>query len=269
MLGEASHRCILAAVLVTFAACNIFSPKPNEKRAAADVRKYLQHDFAGGAFAEAATITTVEKLNGWDATRDGAKSYVMVVKLHVKAGSENSFAPPDTWLSDLRGEPGQLKVSRPIELEWRQTEQGWEFLGLTEKERDLFEHKRLAAAAERAIATSTMREMCAIARAWEGYATDHNRYTFAPNQPEGEVSAREVFSALAQYAQYLSRNDGWGTPFQFATREAGQWYVIRSAGSDRTFSHEEHGPTVDPVADIVYSNGAFVAYPSSVALSCP
>ncbi len=89
----------------------------------------------------------------------------------------------------------------------------------------------LDAAADRSKLKRTTADMRAIATAWEARA-----------QKRGHYSVEDV--------RDLPRTDGWGTPFEI--HASGNDYSIRSYGSDR---HRDGGD------DIVYANGAFVAYP--------
>jgi hypothetical protein len=90
----------------------------------------------------------------------------------------------------------------------------------------------------------TMADIRSIATAWETQAEKVNRY-----------DVRDV--------RVLPRTDAWGTPFELAG--SGNDYSIRSYGSDRRRDERLiEGPHTDFARDIVYANGAFIAYPEGI-----
>lgn len=114
-------------------------------------------------------------------------------------------------------------------------------------------------------AEQTMADIRYIATAWEARATDVNTY-FVGRTEDGRVSYEDLSRALSPtYMRSLPRNDGWGNPFVFEVTSTGHGYNIRSFGANGRPDPVVKGPTTDPNADIVYSNGLFVSYPAAVA----
>jgi general secretion pathway protein G len=117
----------------------------------------------------------------------------------------------------------------------------------------------------------TMTDMRQIAQAWEARAADTRSYVVAgagytyPATPYTFSTLRGVLEPT--YIRGLPQFDGWGRPFQFAVDPdpEARIYAIRSAGRDGVWESEyAPGITEDPDCDIVYANGAFVTYPSTL-----
>jgi prepilin-type N-terminal cleavage/methylation domain-containing protein len=121
----------------------------------------------------------------------------------------------------------------------------------------------------------TMADMRTIALAWETRSSDTRSYSAAGfTFPAVGVTYPALSGMLAPtYIRTMPRVDGWLRPFAFGADAAvaagsGQatTYGIRSSGRDGSYSGATYtaGATTDYDCDIVYSNGAFVAYPEGV-----
>ena len=110
----------------------------------------------------------------------------------------------------------------------------------------------------------TMADMRMVAMAWEARATDTNTYAIGPPSGTPTILMPEQVSAVLSptYIKKMPMKDGWGTPFVFEVGDWGQTYVIRSLGMNAISDPEIAGATNDPNADIIFSNGRFVSYPS-------
>lgn len=124
-------------------------------------------------------------------------------------------------------------------------------------------------AINRARQKRTINDMRMIATAWEARATDTQTYLVAGagfSFPAGAVSTIDLRNALVPtYIREFPIHDGWLNPFTFGVEETTTTknYAIRSAGRDGLYqaSYVE-GLTKNPDCDIVFSNGAFLAYPA-------
>lgn len=137
----------------------------------------------------------------------------------------------------------------------------------------------------------TMADELTIATAWEAFAVDHNSYT--PLDAKSGITSNgrgpgtelhwpnyvqvtfDFMRSMLEptYIRILPRNDAWGNPYQFAVHivnGASDQYVVRSLGSDGKVDGDGSytmGGTSSPEADIVYADGAFVAYPKGISLA--
>ncbi len=114
----------------------------------------------------------------------------------------------------------------------------------------------------------TMSDMRTIAQAWEARASDRQTYVLAGvgfSFPATTYDFTTVQGALSPtYIRVLPAYDGWNRAFEYGVDGASNVYAIRSAGRDGAFDTEiTAGITTNPDCDIVYSGGAFVAYPST------
>lgn len=113
----------------------------------------------------------------------------------------------------------------------------------------------------------TMAEMRRIATAWESRATDMNTYLVGSpsSSPSATLSIEQLSAALMPtYIREMPTKDAWGTPYVLEIQSNGQIYVIRSLGQNARRDADLRGPANDPNADIIYSNGQFLAYPSNM-----
>ena len=120
----------------------------------------------------------------------------------------------------------------------------------------------------------TMADMKSIATAWEARAVDLKQYNAAGfTMPASIISYDDMKTMLTpQYIKVLPQKDGWGHPLIFSadaplgsTTPADE-YAIRSPGRDGVVDATiTPGTTTDDNADIVYSGGTFVQYPSKAA----
>ena len=120
---------------------------------------------------------------------------------------------------------------------------------------------------DRAKQKRTMSDIRTIAEAWEARAAETHSYQVAGfTFPTVAVSYAELDAALRpNFARDLPERDAWMRPLEFALAEGANGttiYAIRSAGRDGVFEGSYTvGATTDPDCDIVYSNGAFIAWP--------
>ena len=130
----------------------------------------------------------------------------------------------------------------------------------------------LLTAIARAKQKRTMVDMRSLASAWEARNIEVNRYNAAGSGIPGcdkTVLMSDLGTALSPtYIKVLPRFDGWGYDFKaFASDDWGaatnaQVYAIVSPGKDGSIASTiVLGATTSFDCDIVYSNGAFVAYP--------
>lgn len=127
-------------------------------------------------------------------------------------------------------------------------------------------------AVQRAKQKRTMADVQAIAVAWEARAIDVKAYNAAAvnfTMPASPVTYGDLTTLLAPtYMRNIPRIDGWSYPLDFATDHpiggpAAAEYAIRSPGRDGAFQNGPYtpGPTTNFDCDIIFSGGAFVAYP--------
>jgi type II secretion system protein G len=121
----------------------------------------------------------------------------------------------------------------------------------------------------------TMADMRTIATGWESRNVDAGRYNAAAAGFQGidqPVDVGDLTSSLVPtYVRRIPKDDGWGHAFQCFTEA--QWatapravkYAIISAGADNVIdANTPPGPTTNFDCDIIYSSGAFMAYPEGV-----
>ncbi len=133
----------------------------------------------------------------------------------------------------------------------------------------------LLTAIQRAKQKRTMVDIRNIATAWEARNIEAGRYNAAASG--GTVSGLDkpvlmidLENALSPtYIKTMPRFDGWGYPFVAYTDEdwgsgsaAAEMYALISPGKDGSISATlVLGATTSFDCDLVYSNGAFLAYP--------
>jgi hypothetical protein len=128
-------------------------------------------------------------------------------------------------------------------------------------------------AVQRARQRRSMVDMRNIATAWEARGVDVGRYNAAGvgvGNADKQVDIADLATALSPtYMRDVPRTDGWGTLYitftdqTWASGAKAQEYAIISAGSDHTFSSSEVlGAFTDFDCDLIYTNGAFIAYPA-------
>jgi general secretion pathway protein G len=138
----------------------------------------------------------------------------------------------------------------------------------------------LLTAMQRSKQKRTMADMRSIATAWEAYATDNNAYSAAGAASSSSTLTWSSFSdfsytTLSQilsptYIRNTPQNDGWNRSYDFkvdnSAAGSAQEYAIRSRGKDGVAEAGVYpaGPRNVFECDIVYSMGAFVAYPEGV-----
>ena len=134
----------------------------------------------------------------------------------------------------------------------------------------------LLTAIARAKQKRTMVDMRSLASAWEARNIETNRYNAAAAGIPGAdkpVLMTDLGTALSPtYIKVLPRFDGWGYDFNAFTSDdwgattSAQMYAIVSPGKDGSISSTiVLGATTSFDCDIVYSNGAFVAYPDGTS----
>ncbi len=130
----------------------------------------------------------------------------------------------------------------------------------------------LLMAIQRAKQKSTMTNMRNIASAWEARASDVSKYNAAglPGGVSVSVPITDLTTILSPtYIRTVPKNDGWGRPmkvyldYAIGDGHAAQHYAITSPGRDGIYdSTYPTGPMSGFDCDIIYANGAFIAYPS-------
>jgi general secretion pathway protein G len=120
---------------------------------------------------------------------------------------------------------------------------------------------------ERGRQKKTIADMRIIAQAWESRAADASNYSVAGfTWPANAVTHNDLESALSPtYMRVVPAIDGWQRSLEFGIGDPvdnAQTYAIRSGGRDGKFESSYNAPlTTSFDCDIVYSNGAFIAYP--------
>ncbi|MGH9443640.1 MAG: prepilin-type N-terminal cleavage/methylation domain-containing protein [Thermoanaerobaculia bacterium] len=114
----------------------------------------------------------------------------------------------------------------------------------------------------------TMSDMRNLAIAIESYNVDNNQYptaTTCPTFPAADKSLDSGSFVLLKptYIAQPPFQDGWQKPLHYGVEATtGQSYTIGSGGRDGAYTDPTVcGTTTDFNADIVYSNGTFIAYP--------
>lgn len=134
----------------------------------------------------------------------------------------------------------------------------------------------LLTAIQRAKQKRTMVDMRNLASAWEARNIEANRYNAAgvgiPGIEQAVLLTDLEASLSPTYIKTMPRFDGWGFPIGAYTSDG--WgaptgasaYALVSPGKDGTVSSSiTMGATTSFDCDIVYSNGAFLAYPDGSA----
>lgn len=130
----------------------------------------------------------------------------------------------------------------------------------------------LLTAIQRAKQKTTMSNMRNIATAWEARAADFSQYNAAGgfNGANVSIPITDVSALLIPtYIRSIPSKDGWGHPLDcfmdadLAGTTVAQRYAISSPGRDGKYSTPfVPGAFSNYDCDIVYSNGAFLSYPS-------
>jgi len=131
-------------------------------------------------------------------------------------------------------------------------------------------------AQNRAKQAKTIANMRTIAMAWEARSAEVKAYNAAgvnftlPTNPVTEGSLEAILAPT--YVKEIPAADGWSHALDFfldspiGSSKAGSVYVIRSPGRDGIMEGKAKKAykiqvTTNFDCDIVYSNGAFIAYP--------
>ena len=125
----------------------------------------------------------------------------------------------------------------------------------------------LLTAMQRSKQKRTMADMRSIATAWEARATDYNKYTLTGWTNMGNMDIATLNGLLSPtYIRSFPQKDGWGVEWDFGASPAtaAQQYQIVSYGKNGAVNVGTDGPTTNFDCDIVYENGAFVAYPEGI-----
>ena len=130
----------------------------------------------------------------------------------------------------------------------------------------------LLTAINRAKQKRTMADMRSISSAWEARATDLARYNAAGVAGISTVITIDDVAAMIAptYIKEVPRYDGWSRQFNCyidrpLSGPAANGYAIISGGRDGSVSTTVYlGPFASFDCDIIFSNGAFLAYPEGV-----
>jgi len=130
----------------------------------------------------------------------------------------------------------------------------------------------LMTAIERSRQKRTMADMRNLATAWEARSVETGRYNAAGAQVPGITSVVDIndlnYALSPTYIRVMPRVDAWRHPLELyssqpwgnAAPSAG--YAVISPGRDGRFdTAPTTGATTQFDCDIIYSNGAFIAYP--------
>ena len=134
----------------------------------------------------------------------------------------------------------------------------------------------LMTAIERSRQKRTMADMRSLATAWEARNVETGRYNASGAQVPGITNAVDVndleYQISPTYIKVIPKLDGWKHPFELFTSQpwadtaSAQGYAIISPGRDGRFSTTpQTGGTTSFDCDIIYSNGAFLAYPEGAS----
>jgi general secretion pathway protein G len=113
----------------------------------------------------------------------------------------------------------------------------------------------------------TMSDMRALATAVEAYAVDNNLYPTAAcasglvTTGDTQINITSFQLLTPTYIATPPRVDGWGRFYFYTVANAGNGYLIRSAGRDAVTAGLTCGTTTDFNDDIAYSNGTFCQWP--------
>ena len=130
----------------------------------------------------------------------------------------------------------------------------------------------LLTAINRAKQKRTMADMRSISTAWEARATDMARYNAAGINGISTAITMDDVTVMIQptYIKQVPRYDGWSNPFTCYVDQplggpsAGS-YAIISGGRDGSVSATPYlGAFASFDCDIIFSNGAFLAYPEGI-----
>lgn len=133
----------------------------------------------------------------------------------------------------------------------------------------------LLAAVDRSRQKRTMENMRTLSIAWEARASDLDHYNAAGVYafPPASVSPAELRALLSPtYVRNVPTEDGWDRAMDFGMdvpvgSEPASHYAIRSSAGDALFqSTLEPGMTTSFDCDIVYADGAFIAYPDGIQI---
>lgn len=132
----------------------------------------------------------------------------------------------------------------------------------------------LLAAIQRARQKRTMADMRSIATAWEARATDMGRYNAAGgfDGASAPIDIADLANAISPtYMKAVPLKDGWSNRLLSFSDQAmgnasnGNKYALVSTGRDGVSeSSFTPGAFSSFDCDIVYANGAFLAYPEGV-----
>lgn len=126
-------------------------------------------------------------------------------------------------------------------------------------------------ALNRAKQKRTVNDIRIIAQAWEARATETNSYQVAGMTfPGNPISHPSLTAALRPtYIRDIPMMDGWNRPLEFALETVAPGekggYAIRSGGRDGLVQETyTQGTTKHFDCDIVWANGSFVQYPTTI-----
>ena len=134
----------------------------------------------------------------------------------------------------------------------------------------------LMTAIERSRQKRTMADMRSLATAWEARNVETGRYNASGAQVPGITNAVDVndleYQISPTYIKVIPKLDCWKHPYELFTSQpwadtaSAQGYAIISPGRDGRFSTTpQTGGTTSFDCDIIYSNGAFLAYPEGAS----
>lgn len=95
-------------------------------------------------------------------------------------------------------------------------------------------------------------DICAIAAAWDAYATASNTYYPKTHNTDGPILFDELAGALSPvYIRQMPQSDPWGRPYQFLIFNVGRGFQIRSLGAGGKMNTAESGDSAPPDSNLV------------------
>ena len=119
----------------------------------------------------------------------------------------------------------------------------------------------LLSAIDRGKQKRSMADIRTVGTALESYAVDLNFYPrFATLGP----LAGNVETSLLFFVRTVPLQDGWSQDIRYQSNAVGEEYTVLSYGRDGSRSAASVGRTTDFDCDIIFQNGAFVAWPDGI-----
>lgn len=130
----------------------------------------------------------------------------------------------------------------------------------------------LISALSRSKQKRTMADIRSIAMAWETQALEKGGYNVAGYAVYSSIAPEDLLEALSPtYIRQMPVNDGWSVPLRFGADvpwggfpPAGKYQIISGGRDAQVDASQAPGPFGHYDCDIVFENGAFLAWPEGV-----